>query len=200
MTVPRHFQSSSIDWAEVRRRVEVAGRAAGSRGEISPERAREILEQRARELAAVAAPERGDAALEVMTFGVADQTYAIETRCVVEVFRLGDLALLPGAQPPTVGLTGWRGRLLTILDLRRILGLSAAAPNGPGYVIVLGAERPAFGILADTLEAIVTLAASDVRSPHDGIAVNRTYICGVAGDALPLLDARALLSVNDGTG
>ena len=200
MTVPRRFESSSIDWAEVRRRVEAARRAADAHGEIGPERARQILEQRARELAAsLVVPERADETLEVMTFALAGQTYAIESSHVVEVFRLKDLALLPGVQAPTVGLTGWRGRLLTLLDLRQILGLPATARNDRGYVIVLGKERPTFGILADAVHEMMTLATSDVRAPREGVAVNRKYVRGVTGDALPVLDARELLGVNDGT-
>ena len=200
MTAPRRFESSSIDWAEVRRRVEAARRAIDVRGEISPERARQVLEERARELAtAVIGPDRSDERLEVMTFALAGQSYAIESRYVVEVFRLRDLAILPGAQPPTVGLTGWRGRLLTLLDLRQILGLSTSTLNDLGYVIVLGGERPAFGILADTVREMIALATSDVRLPRDGVTVNRKYVRGVAGDALPVLDAQELLGVNDGT-
>ncbi|MBI1722856.1 MAG: purine-binding chemotaxis protein CheW [Gemmatimonadetes bacterium] len=159
----------------------------------SPERVRELLEQRARALARPAAPAQAHDAIEVITFALANEVYAIESRFVIEVFRLTDLSPLPGAKPPVFGVTGWRGELLTILDLRPVLGLSVGALDDLGRVIVLGEERPAFGVLADAVRELVTLQESALRDTPESVAASREYLRGVTADAVLVLDAEKLL-------
>ena len=155
---------------------------------------RAVLEERARMLARPLATPACDERLDVVTLALAGERYAVESRHVLEVFKLRDLALLPGAEPPVLGIASWRGGLLTVLDLRPVLGLPAAALDGLGYVVVLGLERPAFGILADAVHDVVSLAASDVREPPEGVAVKREFLRGIADGALLVLDAPKLLS------
>lgn len=153
-----------------------------------------VLEERARALARVAAPPAGEA-LEVVTFILANETYAVESSLVVAVFRLTDLALLPGAEPPVCGVTAWRGELLTILDLRPLLGLSSTALNDLSRVIVLGEEGPTFGVLADAVREIVVVPVSDVREPPERTAAGREYLRGITGQAVLILDGRALVRI-----
>jgi purine-binding chemotaxis protein CheW len=155
---------------------------------------RAVLAERARVLARPLAMPAGGERLEVVTLALAGERYAVESRHVVEVFKLRELALLPGAEPPVLGATAWRGGLLTVLDLRPALGLPAAALDDLGHVVVLGGERPAFGILADAVHDVVSLAASDVREPPEGVAMRREFLRGVAPGALLVLDGGKLLS------
>lgn len=186
----------AVDWTEIRRRVEAAGRALAGGAGASPEQARQVLEERARALARPAAPPPTGDTLELMTFALANEVYAVESRYVAAVFRLTDLSPLPGAKSPVFGVTAWRGELLTILDLRAALGLSLAALNDLSRVIVLGKDRPAFGILADAARELVTLPAREVRDPPDWVAAQQEFLRGVTADAVLVLDAVKLLQVH----
>ncbi|MBI4538711.1 MAG: chemotaxis protein CheW [Gemmatimonadetes bacterium] len=184
--------SAPVDWAEIRRRVDAAGRALAGQAELSSERARAMLDERARMLArAPEAPRAG--ALELLTFTLAGEVYAVESRYVVEVFRLRELAALPAAEPPVFGVTAWRGELLTILDLRPVLDLASGGLDDLSLVLVLGEDRPAFGVLAGAVHDLVRLDAAAVREPPPGVAVKREYLRGVTADAVIVLEATALL-------
>lgn len=198
MTVQQKLPSRSVDWTEIRRRMELVELALSGREDMPPERIREVLKERARTLARPAALPVGGT-VEVVTFALANEVYAIESRYVVEVFRLHDLSPLPGARPPTFGVTAWRGEVLTIFDLRSVLALPVAALNDLDWVVVLGEERPAFGILADAVRGIATLTASGIGPPSEGLAVNRDYLRGVTSDAVLVLDAQKLLTISVGT-
>lgn len=193
MAARRRAPRGPVNWAEIRLRVEAAGHAVAGESAASPERVRQVLEERARALARPAAPPPAGDTLELITFALANEVYAIESRYVVAVFELVDLSPLPGAEPPVFGVTAWRGELLTILDLRATLGLSVAALNDLSRVIVLGEERPAFGILADAVRELVTLPAPAVREPPEGVAGKREYLRGVTPDAMLVLEATKLL-------
>lgn len=154
---------------------------------------RDVLEARARALARPV--ERGVCgdSLDVLTFALANEIYALESRFVSAVFRLHELSLLPGAAPPVHGVTAWRGELLTVLDLRSVLGLSAAALSDLSRVIALGEDRPAFGILADEVLGVVSCPSSEIRRAPEGQSPERDYLRGVTAEALLILDAAWLL-------
>lgn len=187
MAVGPKAPRGSLEWAETRRRVDAAGRALAGETAMSSEQVGRVLEERARALARpVAVPPAGET-LEVITFRLVNETYAIESRHVMAVFRLTDLSPLPGAAPPVFGVTAWRGELLTILDLRAALGLSATALNDLSWVIVLGEDRPTVGILADAVLELIPLPASEVRALPDPVAAQRDLLRGVTADAVLVL-------------
>ena len=160
---------------------------------------REMLEQRARDLARPVESVSEGPRLEVVTFSLSNEVYAVESRYVLEVFPLRELVPLPGAPPPVFGVTVWRGDLLTILDLRSVLGLPVAALDDLSRVLVLGAEHAAFGVLADAVRELVTIAASDVREPPVGgkTRARRDYLQGVTPDAVLVLDGQRLVRLLD---
>jgi purine-binding chemotaxis protein CheW len=160
-----------------------------------PAAVREVLEARARALARPLVQPPRDT-MELVTFGLARETYAIESRYVIEVFRLATLSLLPGAKPPVFGITAWRGELLTILDLRPVLGLSTASLNDLGRVIVLGKTGPSLGVVVDTVHAVLAIPRSTLKEPPQGVAPRRDYVLGVTGDATVVLSAAKLLDTH----
>ena len=192
MASRRKVPREPVDWGLVRARVEAAGRELAEDGASSPARARDVLEQRARRLARpLAIPPTN--VLELLRFRLANEEYGIESRYVFEVFRLAELTPLPGAESPVFGVTAWRGELLTILDLRQVLGVSRSSLDDLSRVIVLGLERPAFGVLADAVRELVTVSVSDVLEATGGVVLNRKYLRGVTTDAVLVLEAKELL-------
>ena len=162
-------------------------------GRDAPEHVRQVLEERARALAKPAHAEPPGDTIEIVLFDLEGETYALEANTVWEVFRLEALSPLPGARPPVFGVTSWRGAVLTVLDLRQVLGLPVGGVTDLSRVILLGTRRPAFGILADAVRELVTLRRHDVREPPQGVALKREYLAGITGDAVPVLDGNALL-------
>lgn len=185
-----------VDWAQIRQRVDALGLELGlERGEQSPEGARALLEQRARVLARPVAPAEIGERLELVSFTLANETYAVESRYVVQVFRLLDLTPLPGAEPPVFGLTVWCGDLLTILDLRPVLGLPVAGLDDLSRVIVLGLGRPEFGVLADAVLEVLSVPVSDLGAAGEGQGKRREYLRGITNEAVLVLDSSRLLSL-----
>jgi purine-binding chemotaxis protein CheW len=164
----------------------------------------EILEERARKLArpmGATAAKLSAFAVDMLTFRVGGQRFAIESRYAFAVLRLFDLVPLPGARRPVVGLTRWRGDVLTLLDLRRMVGVSSGALDDLGRVIVVGDASPEFGVLADSIDDIVPIDPSSLFSvsheqrEEDG---GGTLVSGVTADAIHVVDAAALIARQTG--
>ncbi|MBC7818113.1 MAG: purine-binding chemotaxis protein CheW [Planctomycetaceae bacterium] len=142
-------RTKAIDWPSVRERLNKATAATESALRVSPERAREIMDARARALARVQQAELDvGEVLEVATFALADERYAIETRFVSEVIRLADCTRVPGTPDFLLGVMNLRGEILSVIDLRKFLDLPARELSDQSRVVVLGGERPEFGVLA----------------------------------------------------
>jgi purine-binding chemotaxis protein CheW len=94
----------------------------------SPNEARHVLEERARQLARPLARDAAQiAGVDMLTFSVSRERFAIDSRYVFAAFMLQDLVPLPGATAPVVGLTRWRGDVLTVIDLRGLVGAATNA-------------------------------------------------------------------------
>lgn len=182
-----------VDWEAVRRRLDAIGRGIAGASEASPERVRQTLEARARALAEPTHSEPEGDRFDAVLFRLGGETYALEAGLVWEVFPLVALSPLPGADPPVFGVTAWRGSLLTLLDLREVLGLPAAGLTDLSRVILLGVQRPTFGMLADSVEGLLSLRWKDVGNPPEGVAVRGEYLRGVTGSAILLLAGEELL-------
>lgn len=159
------------------------------------ERDRTLLAERARALAHPLIADPAGDQLTLVTFELAGEQYGIEAQCVCGLFRLMDLAPFPGAPPPTVGLTAWRGDLLAVLDPRSILGLGAAALDDRSWIVVIGREAPRFGLLAGALRDVLTIRPERVRpAPGARGAPGHPVVRGVTDDAVLVLEADALLA------
>jgi purine-binding chemotaxis protein CheW len=183
-----------IDWKAVRDRLARAMAGTQAAVTLSPERARAVLEERARALARVPPlPPAAAEVLEVVTFALADERYAVETRHLCEVAHLGAFTPVPGAPDFLVGVMNLRGEILDVLDLRRSLGLPGAGPGPQALVLVLGGERAEFGLVADVVHEVRTLRREEIH-PAPATCPRPEYLRGVTAGALTVLDGAALLA------
>jgi purine-binding chemotaxis protein CheW len=184
-----------LDWQAIRRRLDKTLAAAEGAHSLSSERARQVMDERARALARV--PARGpDAAavLQVVVFSLANERYALEARFVQRVVPFSEYTPVPGAPDFLVGVFNLRGEVLAVIDLRKFFGVPARALTEQSRVLVLGGERAEFGVLADATDEVAALRTDDVLEPPDSVAgIGREYLRGVTRDALIVLDGAVLL-------
>ncbi len=86
---------------------------------------------------------------------VGDQRWVIPVALVVEVLRTARVMRLPGVDPWVRGVVNHRGRILTVADAGRALGLMAEAGDG-GDLVVVDAGGHRFAVAVD---AVVELSA-----------------------------------------
>lgn len=185
---------SRFDWDLARRRLEALSDALVQRSEVSTEASREMLEDRARRYAT--APERtllASEQIELLTFELDGERYAIESRFVREVLRTPDISPVPGAPPLLAGVTNLRGEILAVMDLGKDLGCPESETRTQ-WVIVLGLDAPELGIASDAVLEVTTLRTDRVLTPtRASLDSQRSWIRGITSDALTILEGRAVL-------
>lgn len=172
-----------------------------------PEQVKGILRERAQALAKPAEEARAPAEpLELLVFSLAGERYGIETAHVLEVVPLRGLTPVPSTPSWILGVVNHRGRILPVLDLRRLFELAGQGiPEGSRIVAVEGGGMT-FGIFADGVTGIIRLGADEVVPPPVSLAGDRrAFIRGVTAGMVGVLDLESLardprITVNEEVG
>ena len=189
------MDTGTIDWEAVHRRLAVASAAISGGLADDPENVRRVLASRGRAAAKPAAEPDGGERLDVLAFSLAGETYAVETCHVREVCQLRDLTPVPCTPSFIAGVTNLRGRILAVIDLRRYFELAAASLTELNRIIVIGDDENEFGLLADSLEGVRSVAAADMRESLPTLSgVRGVFVKGITGQMLAVLDGHRLLA------
>jgi purine-binding chemotaxis protein CheW len=193
---PYRQQGSEIDWQTIGKRLRESSAAAQEALQPSPERARRILDERAGELARPSAdPHLARKTTDVITFALDGEQYCIETRCVREVRRFGEVTRLPGVPDFLVGVTNLRGEILPLIDIRRFLELPSKGPAVASHVIICGDARAEFGIIADAMHDVSPVAIDELApNPIGQSERSRDCVLGITRNATVVLNGFALLT------
>ena len=148
-----------------------------------------VLAERARLLARPIMETSSAATVELVSFGAAGERYAVETAFVHRLERCTRITPLPGAARHFAGVTNLHGRLMPLIDLGILLG--APACTNAAFVVVLGAVRPEFGLIADALIDLFSLPpeALGALGPAPRPLVRHVTSTGIA-----VIDALAVIA------
>jgi purine-binding chemotaxis protein CheW len=181
---------TGVDWTELRRRLDDAVRGAVG---IDEEQSRLVLSERARLLARTGQARQATRGMQLLKFMLGGEAWGLDAALAWDVVRVTELAHLPGTQAPYAGVVPWRGTLLTVLDLRPVLGIPTVRLDDLRFALVIGTERPALGVLADEVHELTALDVGDLLDPPEGVAVQRDCLSGVTRASLPVLDVRRIV-------
>ncbi|HSO08452.1 MAG TPA: chemotaxis protein CheW [Desulfoprunum sp.] len=184
-----------FDWDEVHRRMKAVGEAIAGGYASSPEERTRVLRQRAARLARAEETEDAVEVLEVVEFLLAHEHYGIESRHIREVYPLKDYTPLPGVPSFVLGLINVRGRILSVVDIKKFFALPAKGISDLNKVIIIGNETMEFGILADAILGVRAIAVSAIGPPLPmQTGIGEEFVQGVTGERLVILHAARILA------
>jgi purine-binding chemotaxis protein CheW len=95
---------------------------------------------------------------EFVTFEIAGRLFGAPVSEINDVFALHGLTPVPLARPDVAGLMNLRGRIITVIDARRRLGLPART-DGIKTAMAIGIEREgeSYGLIVDMLGEVLRL-------------------------------------------
>jgi purine-binding chemotaxis protein CheW len=154
----------------------------------------QILEERARALAAPDTVADAGRSEEILTFRLGDGRYRLPAHCIHEVYPLGSYAPLPSTPPFVVGLVNVHGRLLAALDLRPLLDIATQPPLPDAMLLIVGASGMEVGLLTDVVIE-VRRGTTELMPALSTIAGwGSTWVRGVDQDGYLALDPALLLA------
>jgi len=157
-----------------------AGVAAGPAGGAAP-----VVE----EAAAVEAPspDRGPAEapasaqeIEMLSFRLGDEEYAVMVDAVKEVLKTRDLTPVPNSPDYVLGVMALRGPVLPVIDLCKRLGLPPGKKDEKSRIIVVSVNEEDAGIQVDRVTGVIRILPDAVRPTPETIEHGAEFLRGIA--------------------
>lgn len=119
--------------------------------------------------------------LEVLTFSLDEETFALEALLVQEIVDLLPETVVPGARPLIGSVVNFRGRIIPIADLRVAFDMPRTDATVDSRIIVIEVEldgaSTAIGIRADKVHEVATLRRDEAEEPPAvGMRWRRDYV------------------------
>jgi purine-binding chemotaxis protein CheW len=105
------------------------------------------------------------AEVELATFYVADLLLGIPIHKVEEISRYCSVTPVPGAPESVCGVMSLRGEVVTVLDLRAVLGLGKTEQSRQPRDVIVQAGGERIGLLVDRVADVVRAVTADLLPP-----------------------------------
>lgn len=115
-------------------------------------------------------------ALQFASFQVGDLLLGIDIRQVQEINRNLQITPVPHAPAAVCGVINLRGEVVTVIDLRTVLGLEKLEFSRSTRNVILKHAGEQIGLLVDSVAEVVTCQADDTDSLPENLS-GRESVC-----------------------
>ena len=122
-----------------------------------------------------------DGRLEVLTFDLQTEKFAVEAVLVREILDLLPETLVPGAPALVRHVVNFRGRIVPVADLRLAFAMEAGETTADSRIVVIelpiDGEPTLIGLRTDHVREVATLnAGASEEAPAVGMRWQRDYV------------------------
>ncbi len=155
------------------------------------------------EAAALVGSPRVDAEVEgragkYLTLVLGETEYGIEILKVREIIGMMEITQVPRTPELVRGVMNLRGKIIPVLDLRRIFGMEATPDADETRTIVVDTGGIEIGIVVDRVREVLDIGEDEIEdAPSFGLAVEADFVRGMGkkgGHVSILLDIDKVLS------
>ncbi len=134
---------------------------------------------------------------EYLAFALGPEAYAIQIGNIVEILKPLPITEVPRADPGVVGVMSVRGRLVTVVDLKRRFRLARTfTMDKKSRILLVDAAGEEIGLLVDEVLQVYRLAETEIEPPTVLGSEQPPHVVGIGrplgGQVLLLLDLAPL--------
>ena len=101
--------------------------------------------------------EGNEAVLQLVSFQLGHEVFAIDILGVQEIIRLAEITPVPNAPHYVEGVVNLRGKVIPIINLRARFGLPATEPTKETRIVVVEVAHVILGFIVDSVEEVLRL-------------------------------------------
>jgi purine-binding chemotaxis protein CheW len=116
--------------------------------------------------------------MQIVNFTVDNVNYGVPVEQVREVRDMQAVTPVPGAPAYVEGVTNLRGQIITVVDLRKRLGLPEKEGSGE-KIMIIDLEKSAVGVVVDAVTEVSTIRDADVEKNMEVTSALGDFILGV---------------------
>jgi purine-binding chemotaxis protein CheW len=134
--------------------------------------------------------------VEYLAFILAGDTYAVQIAFIAEILKPPPVTEVPRAPRDVIGVMSVRGRLVTVIDLRRRFRLAEQTPDRKTRILLVETGEEQIGLLVDEVLQVYRLADSEIEPAQVLGGDQPAHIAGIGrpeGALLILIDLKPIL-------
>ena len=136
-----------------------------------------------------------------LQFRISEELYAIPLSEVREVISVPEMTPIPKAPGYFSGIMNLRGQIVSIIDLRKKLGVEQCDENKEQAVVILDFSNCQIGMIVDAINQVLKIDKSLIReAPAGNEMSNAKYINGIfeyRNSLVLLMNISQALDLND---
>ena len=136
--------------------------------------------------------------VHIVGFQVGRETYGVPITSLHEIVRVPEITAVPDAPDYLEGVINLRGKIVSVMDLRKRFGEKQASVKRHNRILVVEHAGRLAGLIVDSASEVLKIPADAVEPPpavfQDGGLNCVTGLGKVAGRLVVLLDMSKLLS------
>jgi purine-binding chemotaxis protein CheW len=136
--------------------------------------------------------------LHIVGFQVGRETYGVPITSLHEIVRVPEITAVPDAPDYLEGVINLRGKIVSVMDLRKRFGEKQAAVRKNNRILVVEYAGRLAGLIVDSASEVLKIPADAVEAPpavfQEGGLNCVTGLGKVGGRLIVLLDMSKLLA------
>jgi purine-binding chemotaxis protein CheW len=130
--------------------------------------------------------------LQLVGFRIGKETFGVPIHLVHEIVRLPEITAVPDAPDYIEGVINLRGRIISIVDLRKRFGENRIEPSRKNRILVAEIEGKMVGLIVDAASEVIRLSESAIEAPPEVLESSEVkYVTGVGK-----LDGRLVILID----
>jgi purine-binding chemotaxis protein CheW len=118
--------------------------------------------------------------LHLVGFRVGRETFGVPIHLVHEIVRVPDVTAVPDAPDYIEGVINLRGKIVSVIDLRKRFGEKQITVDRKNRVMVVEVEKKLVGLIVDSASEVLKIPASEIENPPNVFEEgDLNYVTGV---------------------
>lgn len=135
--------------------------------------------------------------LQIVGFRVGRETFGVPISLVHEIVRVPDITAVPEAPDYVEGVINLRGKIISVIDLRKRFGETKISPSKKNRILVVEVESRMFGLIVDAASEVLKVPETEIDLPPNVFEEGElNYVTGVGklrGRLIIMIDLNKIL-------
>jgi purine-binding chemotaxis protein CheW len=118
--------------------------------------------------------------LHLVGFRIGRETFGVPISLVHEIVRVPEITSVPESPDYVEGVINLRGKIVSIVDLRKRFGEKEITQNKKNRILVVEVENKMVGLIVDAASEVLRMSSDDVDNPPNVFEEGElNYVTGV---------------------
>lgn len=134
---------------------------------------------------------------QIVGFRVGRETFGVPISLVHEIVRVPDITAVPEAPDYVEGVINLRGKIISVIDLRKRFGEKHISPDKKNRILVVEVENKMVGLIVDAASEVLKVPETEIDLPPNVFEEGElNYVIGVGklrGRLIIMIDLTKIL-------